>query len=344
MGVFRKSSKGGPTPNPDANMRAEASFMKGLTDIPGIRVGHASDYDGMTGCTVVLCESGATGGVDIRGSASGTQEIDVLNPLHVTPGVHGICLAGGSAFGLEAASGVRRYLAKKRIGFAYSGEHVPIVPSAILFDLSLAKSARPNREMGETAAAAATSAPVVEGNVGAGVGATIGKLFGLERAMKGGVGSATVELRGPFEGVLVSALAVVNAFGDVVDPLTGAVVAGARKSATSRDFAVTAAAMKRGEGRAEAGRNTTLAVVATNAKLSKLEATKLAHFGQQGMIRTISPVHTLVDGDIVFALATGEKNAPLMPLCIAAAEAVSEAILRAVRTAKTLGGVPGLAG
>jgi L-aminopeptidase/D-esterase-like protein len=318
--------------------------MKGLTDIAGVRVGHASDYDGMTGCTVVLCEAGAACGVDVRGSASGTQEIDVLDPLHVTPAVHGICLAGGSAFGLEAASGVRRYLAKKRVGFAFGGEYVPIVPSAILFDLGLAKAARPTREMGETAAAAANTEAVVEGNVGAGVGATVGKLFGLERAMKGGVGSATVPLEGSFAGVLVSALAVVNAFGDVVDPQTGAVVAGARHSPATSDFAVTAAAMKRGEGRAEPGRNTTLAVVATNARLSKIEATKLAHFGQQGMIRAISPVHTLVDGDIVFALATGEKTAPLMPLGIAAAEAVSSAILRAVRAAKTLGGVPGLAG
>lgn len=325
-------------------MRAEAEFMKGLTDIAGIRVGHASDYDGMTGCTVVLCEAGATGGVDIRGSASGTQEIDVLSPLHVTPVVHGICLAGGSAFGLEAASGVRRYLAKKRVGFAFSGEYVPIVPSAILFDLNLAKAARPNREMGETAAAAANAGPVVEGNVGAGVGATVGKLFGVERAMKGGVGSATVPLSGPFDGVLVSALAVVNAFGDVVDPKSGAVLAGARRSASSREFAVTSQAMLRGEGRAEPGRNTTLAVVATNAKLSKVEATKLAHFGQQGMIRAISPVHTLVDGDIVFALATGEKSAPLMALGVAAVEAVAQAIVRAVRAAKTLGGVPGLAG
>lgn len=318
--------------------------MKGLTDIAGIRVGHASDYDGMTGCTVVLCEAGATGGVDIRGAASGTQEIDVLNPLHVTPSVHGICLAGGSAFGLEAASGVRRYLAKKRVGFAFSGEHVPIVPSAILFDLQLAKAARPTREMGETAAAAANTGAVVEGNVGAGVGATVGKLFGLERAMKGGVGSATVPLSGAFDGVLVSALAVVNAFGDVVDPKTGAVIAGARRSASSREFTVTATAMLRGEGRTEPGRNTTLAVVATNAKLSKVEATKLSQFGQQGMIRAISPVHTLVDGDIVFALATGEKTAPLMALGVAAAEAVAQAIVRAVRAAKTLGGVPGLAG
>lgn len=325
-------------------MRAEADFMKGLTDIAGIRVGHASDYDGMTGCTVVLCEAGATGGVDIRGAASGTQETDVLNPMHVTPSVHGICLAGGSAFGLEAASGVRRYLAKKRVGFVFGGEYVPIVSSAILFDLQLAKAARPTREMGETAAAAANAGAVVEGNVGAGVGATVGKLFGIERAMKGGVGSATVALTGPFDGVLVSALAVVNAFGDVVDPKTGAVIAGARRSASSREFAVTASAVLRGEGRAEPARNTTLAVVATNAKLSKVEATKLAQFGQQGMIRTISPVNTLIDGDIVFALATGEKTAPLMALGVAASDAVAQAIVRAVRAAKTLGGVPGLAG
>ncbi len=316
--------------------------MKGLTDIPGILVGHASDYDGMTGCTVILCEAGAAAGVDIGGSATGSQEIDVLSPMHVTPAIHGVCFAGGSAFGLEAASGVRRYLAKKGVGFQFGGARVPIVPSAILFDLGLAKAARPTREMGEAAAAAATHDAVTEGNVGAGTGATVGKLYGLDQAMKGGVGSATVALGGSLTGVLVSALAVVNAFGDVVDPATGQVVAGARQSKRGKEFAGTAERMKFGGHPPVAGSNTTLVLVATNAKLSKVEAAKLAQFGQHGMVRAISPVHTLVDGDIVIALATGEKTAPLVALGIAAAEAVSQAILRAVRAAKTLGGVPGL--
>ncbi len=318
--------------------------MKGLTDILGIRVGHASDYDGLTGCTVILCEGGAIGGIDIRGSATGTQEADILSPTHSTPHVHAICLAGGSAFGLEAASGVRRYLAKKGIGYLFGGARVPIVPAAILFDLGIAKDARPSREMGETAAAAAGAGPVTEGNVGAGAGATVGKLFGLERAMKGGIGSATVELGGAFEGVIVSALAAVNAFGDVIDPVNGRVVAGARTSKTAHTFVGMAEAMKRGEGFApKPGTNTTLVVVATNAKLSKVEATKLAQMGQLGVARTINPVNTNGDGDVVFALSLGSRVVPATPLGIAAAEAVSAAILRAVRYAKTLGGVPGLA-
>jgi L-aminopeptidase/D-esterase-like protein len=318
--------------------------MKGLTDIPGILVGHASDYDGLTGCTVVLCENGAIGGIDIRGSSTGTQEADILSPMHATTRIHAVCFAGGSAFGLEACAGVRNYLAKKGVGFPFGGAKIPIVPGAILFDLRLAKAARPNREMGEKAAAAATADPVTEGNVGAGTGATVGKLFGLEQAMKGGVGSATVPLNGPFEGVLVSALAVVNAFGDVIDPVTGQVVAGARTSKISREFAKTAVMMKRGEGRSrQTGSNTTLVLVVTNAKLTKIEATKLAQMGQHGMVRAISPVHTVGDGDVVIALSYGDKSAPMTPLGIAAGEAVSEAILRAVRAAKTSGGVPGLA-
>jgi L-aminopeptidase/D-esterase-like protein len=193
--------------------------MKGLTDIPGIRAGHISDFDAITGCTAILCEQGALGGVDIRGSASGTQEIDTLSPGHVTDRVHGILLAGGSAFGLEAAAGVRRYLAGRKVGYAFGGQHIPIVPGAILFDLGIGKTnVHPNVAMGEAAAAAATTDAVAEGCVGAGTGATIGKLFGMARAMKGGVGSYTVTLPG---GVLVSALVAVNALGDVRDPATG---------------------------------------------------------------------------------------------------------------------------
>src|SRR2546425_2027572 len=202
--------------------------MKGLTDIPGIRVGHASDFDALTGCTAILCDGGAVAGVDIRGSATGTSEIDVMSPGHVTDRVHAVVLAGGSAFGLEAASGVRRFLEKKGIGFDTSAAKVPIVPCAILYDLGIGKAnVRPTREMGEAAAAAATSDPVKEGAVGAGTGATIGKLVGgMKQAMKSGIGSATVALEGSLAAVRVSALAAGNAGGDIRHPRHGALIRG----------------------------------------------------------------------------------------------------------------------
>ncbi len=313
--------------------------MKGLTDIPGIRVGHASDYEGITGCTAILCEQGAVAGVDVRGSASGTEELEVLSPLHVTSHIHAVVLAGGSAFGLEAASGVRRYLEAKGVGFDVGVTKVPLVPSAILFDLGIGKaSARPTREMGEAAAAAAASdGPVKEGNVGAGTGATVGKIRGMKNAMKGGVGTYTVELGG----ARVSALAAVNAFGDIRDPETGAIVAGARQEG---GFADTVKAMKAGARGGFATRsNTTLVVVATDARLTKPQAAKLAQFGQQGVVRTLSPANTMSDGDTVFALSVGAAEANINTLGVAAAEAVAKAIVRAVRAAETLGGVPGLA-
>jgi L-aminopeptidase/D-esterase-like protein len=316
--------------------------MKGLTDIPGIRAGHVSDFDAITGCTAILCEQGAVGGVDIRGSASGTQEIDTLSPGHVTDRVHGILLAGGSAFGLEAAAGVRRYLAGRKVGYAFGGQHIPIVAGAILFDLGIGKTnVHPNVAMGEAAAAAATTDAVTEGCVGAGTGATIGKLFGMARAMKGGVGTHTVTLPG---GVMVSALVAVNALGDVRDPATGKIVAGARKDAGSGEFVDSAGEMMRGVAIGGTTGNTTLAVVATNARLNKVQANKLAQFASLGMARAIYPVNTMADGDIAFALSLGALQADINILGVAAAEAVAQSIVRAVRLAKTLGGVPGLAG
>ncbi|MCX6633219.1 MAG: P1 family peptidase [Candidatus Solibacter sp.] len=316
--------------------------MKGLTDIPGIRVGYVSDFDAVTGCTAILCEPGAVGGVDVRGSASGTQEIDTLSPAHVTDRVHGFLLAGGSAFGLEAAAGVRRYLAGRKVGYLFGGQHIPIVPAAVLFDLAIGKAnVHPSAAMGEAAAAAATADPVKEGCVGAGTGATIGKLFGIRQAMKGGIGSYTVTLPG---GVLVSALVAVNALGDVRDPATAKIIAGARKNASSRECIDSEAEMKRGAVIGTATGNTTLAVVATNARLNKVQANKLAQFASLGMARTIYPVNTMADGDIAFALSLGALQADINNLGVAAAEAVAQSILRAVRLAKTLGGVPGLAG
>lgn len=317
--------------------------MKGLTDVPGILVGHVSDYEGLTGCTVVLCEGGAVGGADLRGSATGTEEFELFNPLHVTERIHAVVLAGGSAFGLEASSGVRRFLEHKGIGFHLTGPPVPLVPCAILYDLGIGKSnAHPTREMGESAAAAATNKAVVEGAVGAGTGATVGKLFGMERAMKSGLGTYTVSLN---DGLVVSAIAAVNAVGDVIDPATAKIVAGARVSRESRDFANTAEQLKRGVTRPDLqNKNTTLVVVATNARLTKPMANKLAQFGSAGVARTISPVWTMYDGDLVIALSTGDKQADVNMLGVAAAEAVARSILRAVELAPTLGGVPGLKG
>ncbi len=316
--------------------------MKGLTDIPGIRVGHVSDFEAITGCTAILFEQGAVAGFDIRGSATGTEETPVLDPGHVTPQIHGILLAGGSAFGLEAASGVRRYLERKGIGYDTGAAKVPLVPAAILYDLGIGKSdVRPTAAMGEAAATAATTDAVKEGCVGAGTGATVGKILGMRQAMKSGLGSFTVTLPGD---VMVSALAAVNAFGEVRDPATGKVVAGARKSADSREFIDTQAEMKRRPPAGFGVRNTTLVAVATNARLTKVQATKVAQQASLGMARTIYPVNTMFDGDIVFAASVGDKAADLNTLGVAGAEAVAESILRAVRLARTMGGVPGLAG
>jgi L-aminopeptidase/D-esterase-like protein len=318
-------------------------MLKGLTDVDGLLVGHATDREARTGCTVVLCEKGAVGGVDIRGSATGSSDLAVLDPGHVTPLIHGIVLTGGSAFGLEASAGVRNYLEKKGIGFPTGGGPVPIVPAAVIYDLTVArKGLRPTRDMGEKAAAAAHSGPVEEGAVGAGTGATVGKVFGIRQAMKSGVGTATVWLDGPYAGVRVAALAVVNAVGDIRDPDTGRLLAGTRRSADSMDLADSALQLKRGARAGFPGQNTTLVVVATNARLTKVETNKLATFGSIGMARAIAPVWTLSDGDITFALSHGTASADLNALGVAAAEAVAAAIVRAVKTAPSLPSLPGL--
>ncbi|MEP6540502.1 MAG: P1 family peptidase, partial [Bryobacteraceae bacterium] len=280
--------------------------MKGLTDIPGIHVGHASDYEALTGCTVILCEGGAVAGGDIRGFATGTEEFEVLNPLHLTPQIHGVVFAGGSAFGLEAVSGVRKFLEQKGVGFDTGRAKVPIVPGAILYDLGIGKAhVRPTREMGEAAAAAATAEAVKEGNVGAGTGATVGKVYGMGQAMKSGVGSFTVAAGGANSRVLVAALAVVNAVGDVIDYRSGKILAGTRKTRDSKEFLNSAEAMKNGAQAGFRNGNTTLVVVATNAGLTKVQATRLAQLSQHGVVRAISPVNTLSDGDIAIALSAG---------------------------------------
>jgi L-aminopeptidase/D-esterase-like protein len=305
-------------------------------------VGHVTDAEALTGCTVILCGSEAVGGVDVRGSATGSVELDALNPGHVAPHVHAIVLAGGSAFGLEASSGVRRALEKRGIGFDTGVARVPIVPGAILFDLGIGKAnVRPDREMGEKAVAAATADAVAEGNVGAGTGATVGKLFGMKQAMKSGIGSASLTLG---SGVMVAALVAVNALGDVIDPETGKIIAGARTAPNSRDFINSAAAMRHGTGGPGFRGNTTLAVVATNAKLDRVQINKVAALASLGVARTISPVNTMSDGDMTFALSLGKEAASVDAVGVAAAEALAIAVVRAVRAAKTVGGIPGLAG
>ncbi|MFN7918999.1 MAG: P1 family peptidase [Bryobacteraceae bacterium] len=316
--------------------------MKGLTDIEGILVGHATDRAAITGCTAIVCPRGAAAGVDIRGSATGSVQTDVLSSLHHADQIHGLMLSGGSAYGLETAFGLMRFLEKKGIGFPTSAGVVPLVPCAIIFDLPIAK-ARPGREMGLRAGEAASDAPVAEGCVGAGTGATVGKLFGMKHAMKSGVGSYTVWLDGPYAGVRVAALAVVNAFGDVREAESGHILAGARTTAEGSEFADMAYQLKRGaQSPGFRKENTTLVVVATNARLDKAGATKLAQFGSIGVAKTITPVWTPYDGDITFGLSCGDEKADIVALGVAAAEAVEQAILRSVRRAESLGGIPGL--
>lgn len=316
-------------------------MSKGLTDVPGVRVGHSTDLDAVTGCTAILCEAGAVAGVDVRGAATGLEELDVLNPLHLTPHIHGICLSGGSAFGLEATSGVRRWLEKKGVGFPTAYARVPIVPGAILYDLGIGKSdVRPGRESGAAAAESATDGPVSEGCVGAGTGATVGKLRGLKNAMKGGIGTASVRFDG---NVVVAALAAVNAWGDVIHPRNGTIIAGTRMTPEGREFANSADILRKGARPGRTGGNTTLVVVATNAALTKIQATKVAQLAQHGLVRAICPVHTINDGDTLFVLSTGKEPVDLSSLGILAADVVAEAIVRAVTSAWTVAGVPGLA-
>ncbi len=306
--------------------------------LAGIRVGHASDFRGLTGCTVVLCEGGGVCGVDVRGSAPGTRELAACLPGHLVERVHGILLTGGSAFGLDAAGGVMQYLEARGVGFAAGKIRVPIVPAAVIFDLHIGSArARPNPGMARWACHNA-GVEVPEGSVGAGTGATVGKLFGVAHATKGGVGFATLSLT---RGAAVQALAVVNAFGDVVDHAGGRVVAGARLSPGGLEFAGTCEQMFQGRARKGfGGTNTTLIVVMTNAVLDKLQATKVAEMAQDGLARAIRPVHTQFDGDLVFAFSVGQKRADLNALGAAGAEVTARAILRGVITAKSLGGVP----
>jgi L-aminopeptidase/D-esterase-like protein len=309
-----------------------------LTDVPGLLVGHATDPVGVTGCTAVLCPGGAVGGVEVRGWASGAAGLDLLDPRHLAERIQGVLLAGGSAFGLEAVYGVMAHLERQGIGFPTPAGVVPLVAGAILYDLGVGDpGARPDRAMGLRAAAAATAEPVAEGSVGAGTGASIGKLFGLARAMKGGIGSASRRVGGATIGALVA----VNAVGDVRDPAIGLLVAGARDAPDGDQLVDTARALRGGAPPPGFhGAHTTIGVVATDARLGRPEATRLAGLAHLGLAAALSPPHMTVDGDTLFCLSTGTAAAPLDALGLAAADCVAEAILRGVRAATSLGGLP----
>jgi L-aminopeptidase/D-esterase-like protein len=321
-----------------------------IADVPGIEVGHAQDMAALTGCTVVLCRRGAVAGVDVRGGAPGTRETDLLSPLNLVSRVHAIVLAGGSAFGLSAADGAMRYLEEHKIGFPTGISRVPIVPAAIVFDLGIgSKDVRPDARMGYEACQSASAEESAEGNVGAGTGASVGKLFGMALAMKSGLGTASLRLGR----LVVGATTVVNSLGDVVNPETGEIVAGLRSGRIGPlrvggkgYFAGTVQSMKRRVGRSAlslAGRtNTVIAVVATNARLNKAQATKVAQMAHDGVAMAIRPAHTMLDGDTVFALSCGRMGADVSVVGTLAAEAMAHAILRAVMLAAPAGGLPGL--
>jgi L-aminopeptidase/D-esterase-like protein len=311
-----------------------------ITCIPGFAVGHASDFENFTGCSVILCPPGTVGSVDVRGSAAGTRQLDALVGLHIVEEVNAVLLAGGSAFGLDAAGGVMAFLEEGGRGFDVTITRVPTVPTAVIYDLSVGNCrTRPDKAMGYAACLAARPEFQGAGSLGAGTGATVGKLFGIGQAMKGGLGSTC--LQGP-DGLLVGALAVVNAFGDVVDPATGEIVAGARTTPDSLALADAAALIRRGVVRQQFGEpsNTTIGVVATNARLTREQAQKIAQMAQNGLARTIRPVHTLFDGDIVFVLARPEVSTDLHIIGLLAQAALEAAILDAVRQADGLGLLP----
>jgi L-aminopeptidase/D-esterase-like protein len=325
-----------------ADVRAD----KGLTAVAGIKVGQFTLAERPTGCTVILTEAGATAGVDVRGGAPGTRETDLLDPSNTVQQVHAIVLAGGSAFGLDTATGVMRYLEEKGIGYDTRVAKVPIVPAAILFDLGFGgkPAVRPTADCGYRAAQAASDGPVAEGNVGAGAGATVGKMAGPGRSMKAGMGTASLSLP---DGLTVAALVAVNAVGDIVDPATGQVVAGVRTDdgkslADARRLIRSGQLGARPAAAPRAGENTTIGVVATNAALTKAQARKVAQMAHDGYARAIVPAHTPADGDTIFALATGTQTGAVNVSLIGslAAEVMADAIVRAARQAESLGGLP----
>ncbi len=315
-------------------MNRPPSSAGSITDVVGVEVGHFTDARRPTGCTVVIARDGAVAGVDVRGGAPGTRETELLHPSNLVDRVHAIVLAGGSAWGLDAASGVMQWLEENNIGLKVGFGLVPIVPAAVLFDLPVGDAKiRPDARAGYQACAAAGRHAAAEGNVGAGAGALVGKIFGLERAMRGGIGTASVTVGG----VTVGAIIACNAVGDVCDPTSGQVLAGARTAdgaslLNSRD-AILAGVTPQSP---LAGTNTTIGVIATDAILTKAQAHRLAQVAHDGLARTINPVHTLLDGDTLFAMGTGKagKAASMLMLSTLAAEVTAQAVVRSVLAAR----------
>jgi L-aminopeptidase/D-esterase-like protein len=326
-----------------ASIRADgpAGPAKGLTAVQGIKVGHYTMPGRPTGCTVILAGSGAVGSVDVRGGAPATKETDLLDPVNSVQVVHAIVLSGGSAFGLDASTGVMRYLEEHGIGYETRAARVPIVPAASLIDLHFGGNPkiRPDADCGYKAAEGASDGPVGEGNIGAGAGATVGKLEGVERSMKAGIGSSAIVLP---NGLVVAALVAVNALGDIVDPSSGRVIAGMR-TADGKALADARKIMRSaGDMRPRPGENTTIGVVATNARLTKVQAQKVAQMAHDGYARAINPVHTPGDGDTIFSIATGarEDEVSVSMVGALAAEAMADAIVRAATEATRSGGLP----
>ena len=312
-----------------------------LTDVAGLKVGHWTDLENGTGCTVVLCPpEGAVAGVDVRGGAPGTRETDLLDPTCGVEWINAILLSGGSAFGLVAADGVMRWLEERGIGYPAGAAIVPIVPAAILFDGSAARGRkRPGPEAGYSACEAARTGPFAQGNAGAGTGATCGKALGMAQACKSGLGSASIAVA---NGVVVAALVIANPFGNICDWRTGAILAGARDPAGgfADPVAVMGGAFGQDIARAFGESNTTLAVVATNARLDKPAITRVAQMAQDGLARAIRPIHTLIDGDVVFALSYGDLQADVNLIGALAADVLADAIAAAARAAESAPGLP----
>jgi len=324
-----------------AQIAAPPAANKTLTAVPGIKVGHYTLAERPTGCTVVLIESGATAGVDVRGAAPATRDTDLLNPVKMVERIFGVALSGGSLFGLSTGDGVLRYLEEKNVGIVYGSRHIPIVPGASIFDLGVGDARiRPTADCGYRAAQAATSAPVAEGSIGAGAGATLGKIAGMEHAMKSGVGTAAIEMP---NGLIVAALVIANPLGDVIDPADGRIVAGAR-DAGGRGFADARRLVRSGAPRGRIGDNSTIGVIATNAKLSKAQASYLAQMTDDGYARAIWPIHTIVDGDAVFAIATGTRagDPDMIALGSLAADVMATAVIRAATQATGVPNFPAL--
>jgi L-aminopeptidase/D-esterase-like protein len=319
----------------------EATLYDSITDVPGIKVGHWTDLDAATGCSVVLCEAGAMGGVDVRGGAPGTRETDLLRPGTLVPAVNAVLLSGGSAFGLDAAGGVMRWCEEHGFGLTYGGHTVPIVVGAVLFDLGVGRGdVRPDAAAGYAACEAAAEGRVEQGSVGAGTGATLGKALGMRLAVKGGIGSASETTE---SGLIVGALFAVNALGEVVDSSNGRVLAGPRDP---EGGFVDSQEVLRNVAPPPAPHNTTIGVIATNARLTKEQANHLATVAHDGLARAIRPAHTLADGDAIFTLATGGYEgidpAGLRALDVMAARATERAIRNAVRSATTVAGIPSI--